>query len=149
MVKPDFPMLLQPGVQKLSMADLHALAVAPFTSQRRQDLFQLFTNWQNAIRQAGVSGALWVDGSYLTEKPDPGDIDCVLWQPQWTRNTPMTPADQQQIASLMDHNGVKAVYHLDLYVERVVDFHRQAYWSGVLGFSHDRTTAKGFAEITL
>ncbi|SFL71228.1 hypothetical protein SAMN05216256_10194 [Halopseudomonas pachastrellae] len=61
----------------------------------------------------------------------------------------MTPADQQQIASLMDHNGVKAVYHLDLYVERVVDFHRQAYWSGVLGFSHDRTTAKGFAEITL
>ena len=149
MVKPDFPMLLKPGIHKLSMAELHSLAVAPFASQRRDDLYQLFSNWQNAIRQAGVAGVLWIDGSYLTEKPEPGDIDCVLWQPQWRKQTPITPADQQAIINLMDHGGVKAVYNLDLYVEQAVNFDRQAYWSGVLGFGHDRTKAKGFAEIAL
>ena len=117
MAKPDFPALLQPGVHALTLAGLHAIAVAPFTADvRRQDLFQKLTTWASALRALNVGGILWVDGSFLTEKPGPDDIDCVLWNPGWTGAAAGNPVQQQQVQQLLDRASAEALFELDLYL---------------------------------
>ncbi|HDS1811546.1 TPA: hypothetical protein QEM79_002283 [Pseudomonas putida] len=153
MAKADFPALLVPGMHQLTMPDLHALAVAPFPhDQRRADLYRKLSVWTNAVKAVGVSGKMWIDGSFLTEKVHPGDIDCVLWSPYWVDPAGATPQAQAQVSKLFDQATAEALYNLDFYLETPAPdqiFHREAYWRGILGFCHDRVTAKGFAEITL
>ena len=151
MAKPDFPALLAPGLHTLTLPQLHALAVAPFPQDtRRQDLFDKLTTWAGAVHSAGARGKLWLDGSFLTQKPQPNDIDCVLWSSVWATPNSATPANQQQLQRLLDRPTAKAIYGLDFYLEKPSPdkvFHQEAYWRGVLGFAHDRVTAKGFAEL--
>ncbi|WP_146174283.1 hypothetical protein [Pseudomonas sp. GV071] len=153
MAKPDFPALLPPGMHPMSLPELHALAVEPYPADaKRADLFAKFTIWSNALQAAGVSGQLWLDGSFLTEKPEPSDIDCVFWSPTWANGAQAPAAIQHQVQQLLDRANAEALYNLDFYLEIPEAhqiFHREAYWRGILGFCHDRVTAKGFAEITL
>jgi hypothetical protein len=153
MAKPDFPPLLPPGMHPLSLQELHDLAVGPFGADvKRAELFQKFQIWAEAVRAAGISGQLWLDGSFLTEKAEPGDIDCILWNPRWVDDAFDTPETHALLNRLFDHAHAEAMYGLDFYLETPAPdqiFHREAYWRGILGFCHDRTTAKGFAEITL
>lgn len=153
MAKPDFTPLLQPGMHSLTLAQLHDLAVAPFEEDvKRLELFQKLSVWAEAVQAAGIRGQLWVDGSFLTEKDEPGDIDCILWSPRWEDPSFNTPDSNAQLSRLFDHAHAEAIYGLDFYLEMPTPdqiFHREAYWRGILGFCHDRVTAKGFAEITL
>jgi hypothetical protein len=151
MAKSDFPALLPPGLHTMTLPPLPALAVAPFPQDpRRQDLFDKLSTWSIAVQSADARGILWLDGSFLTQKPGPDDIDCVLWSPVWATPASATQANQQQLQRLLDQPTAKAIYGLDFYLEMPAPnmvFHREAYWRGVLGFAHDRVTAKGFAEI--
>lgn len=153
MPKPDFPALLQPGMHRLSIDQLRGLAVDPFPADlRRAELFRKFGIWTDSLTALGVCGTLWIDGSFLTQKENPGDIDCVLWNPFWRDPAAATPDDSNQVAQLLDHGVAEALYDLDFYLERTTPdqvFHREAYWRGILGYCHDRVTAKGFAEIIL
>lgn len=154
MAKPDFPPLLNPGMHHVTIQELHDLAVKPFANDpQRHDLHQKLTAWIGALQAIGVGCTLWLDGSFLTEKPCPGDIDCVLWSPFWANgNANVTAATQQQVAHLLDRVVAENLFGLDLYIETPTPdmvFHREAYWRGVLGFGHDRVTAKGFAEVKI
>lgn len=153
MAKADFPPLLPPGMHPLSLQELHDLAVAPFAEDvKRAELFQKLQTWAEAVRASGIGGQLWLDGSFLTEKVEPGDIDCILWSPRWVDAALNTPETQDRLTRLFDHAHAEAIYGLDFYLEMPPPdqiFHREAYWRGILGFCHDRVTAKGFAEITL
>nr|GFC78556.1 hypothetical protein [Tanacetum cinerariifolium] len=92
------------GMHPLSLDDLHGLAVAPFGQDaKRADLFQKLVIWAEAVRASGIAGQLWVDGSFLTEKADPGDIDCILWNPRWVDPALNTPEAQDRLSRLFDH----------------------------------------------
>lgn len=153
MEKPDFPALLAPGLHVLTISALHSLAVAPFPSDlQRQSLFDKLTKWANTLQAIGLSGTMWLDGSFLTAKVAPGDIDCVLWNPKWVNQFSAMNAANTNVEYLLDHSSARAIYDLDLYiesppVEKVFD--REAYWKGVFGYCHDRVSAKGFAEVQL
>jgi hypothetical protein len=153
MAKPDFPALLNAGLHTLTLPGLYVLAVAPFPQDaKRQDLFDKLSTWVGAVQASGVKGILWLDGSFLTAKAGPSDIDCVLWNPAWISPASDTPVNQQQLQCLLDRATAEALYGLDFYLEAPAPdrlFHQEAYWRGVLGFSHDRVTAKGFAAIQI
>lgn len=62
------------------------------------------------------------------------------------------PEANNRLSQLFDHAHAETIYSLDFYLEMAPPdqiFHREAYWRGILGFCHDRVTAKGFAEITI
>lgn len=154
MDKCDYPALLQPGMHTIDMLQLHAHAVAPFPlNQRRIELYGKLRSWIDALHAISITGTLWVDGSFLTEKPSPSDVDCIIWHPRWMPGVVVTPQIQQQASNLLDHGFAQNLYDLDLYAEAPSSpeetFHREAYWRGVLGFGRDRATAKGFVEIKL
>ena len=153
MQKPDFPALLEPGMHPLTLESPHELAVAPFPNDsRRAELYEKLRLWASALRASGVRGTLWLDGSFLTEKVGPSDIDCILWNPSWVDEKGATDQVKSEVLKLLDRASAGALFNLDFFMETPAPdrvFHREAYWRGILGFCHDRVTAKGFAEIGL
>jgi len=150
-IKPDFPALLAPGLHKFTMEGLYELAVLPFSGDaRRAVLFQKFRQWESEVKASGIKGVMWLDGSFLNQKPGPDDIDCVIWQPKWADPVNDTAANRIALTRLFDYSSARTLYGLDLYFESPASdqlVHREAYWKGFFGYCHDRVTAKGFAEL--
>jgi hypothetical protein len=147
----DHPALLPPGVHRLDETALFALAVAPFPNDgHRRQLYGQLGNWQNQLRSIGIGGTLWLDGSFLTAKAGPEDIDIVMWNP--ISKVALDPSAQSVVAALLDKANERAIFGLDLYIESPTpgqQVHREAYWKGFFGFCHDQVTAKGFVEVAL
>ena len=71
--------LLAPGRHNLSLARLEAMCVTAFPgNQRRAYLFRLLEEFVAAYGMAGIRCQFWIDGSFLTEKPYPLDLDVTV-----------------------------------------------------------------------
>ena len=95
--KPEFPPLLPRGLHRFCLHDLGHICTQPFDlSKTRSDILFGLSVIVRVLSDAGVNGHLWVDGSFLTQKIDPADVDCVLrlWGPWVAQVTP------NQIAAL-------------------------------------------------
>jgi hypothetical protein len=77
----DYPPLLAPGRHCLSLPEIEALCVTPFAgaaADRRRSLFAAFEQFVGRLRNARIRCDLFIDGSFFTEKPDPGDVDVIV-----------------------------------------------------------------------
>ena len=150
-MKSDAPPLLGAGLHHVTSYRLKEIAVDAFPGDsRRAELFGKFLVWRESLRQLGLSGVAWFDGSFLTSKSNPDDIDLMLWSPVLSR--PLSQSEMTDLSALLDKALAKAKYDLDLYIESPEDekrVHREAYWKGMFGFGHDGRTAKGIAEIVI
>lgn len=146
----EFDSLLAPGIHQMTADELAALAVAAYpTSIRRTALFGSLNAWLTALRARGTGGRCWLDGSFLTAKPEPDDIDLVIF-PTWA--TVPTPVVQQELGALLDKATVRAQYGLDCYIVHATQpnsIQITSYWRGWFGFRRDGVTAKGIAEVSL
>jgi hypothetical protein len=76
---PDFPPLLSPGRHVTTLPDLRKLCVDAFPlSGRRGPLMRSVEVLCTAVSTALIASEIWVDGSFLTQKMDPGDVDLVV-----------------------------------------------------------------------
>jgi len=148
-MKIDAQPLLVPGLHRLTLEEIKVLTVEAFPgSTKRADLFGRFLAWRAQLKALGLSGCVWLDGSFMTAKESPNDIDLIMWSP--TIDGSLTLEQEAQADLLFDNPTCKAVYGLDVYLavpkpDRVI--HDEAYWKGMFGFCHDRVTAKGIAEV--
>ena len=77
--KDEYPPLLPDGLHPMSVAELKAMVVDAFPrSARRPTLWANFANIINRLEAAGIRCEIWVDGSFLTYKNEPDDIDFVV-----------------------------------------------------------------------
>ncbi|WP_374758145.1 DUF6932 family protein [Fibrella aquatilis] len=146
--------LLEPGYHPCSAADLFNCFVKPFASAKR---LQLFKAWQayNSRLSLFVGGeklTQWVDGSFVTNKPNPGDIDLVTFLPHYIYEPIASQLiDYYSTFSLYD-NGLDA-YICPVYPEShtlhslYVD--RRQYWEKTFSSQREYTALKGFLSITL
>lgn len=75
----DYPPLLPPGLWGMSLDRLGDLVVAPFRRPaRRFHLLNRFRALVSVLREMEVPIELWLDGSFVTCKPEPEDIDVVV-----------------------------------------------------------------------
>jgi hypothetical protein len=133
---PEFPSLLQPGFVDLDLATFEARFVTAFpTSSLRRPIFTRFVTLLNLLSDLGLSCQAWLDGSYLTEKPEPDDIDIALLVDDDILGR-LTPSALDTYNSLIDnHFETKTRYKCDLYSIDQADFHARAYWRGLFGFA--------------
>lgn len=150
-MKADAPPLLDAGIHHVTSHRLKQIAVDAFPHDaRRADLFGKFLAWRKSLRAAGVHGVVWLDGSFLTNKYEPDDIDLIFWFPSYDRV--LTAADKRALGRLLDRACCRVAYDIDLYLEAPSSeekLHREAYWKGLFGFCHDGRTAKGIAEVVI
>lgn len=100
------------------------------------------------LNNMGLNGTIWLDGSFLTDKTDPADIDCLL-----------VPTENSLIAAVQTHSATlnaliaqgeaKTLYGCDLYLCQTGNINQLSYWRGWFGFGRDGRTAKGIATLTL
>jgi hypothetical protein len=77
--KPEFPPLLVPGRHNFSLAELRKLCVDLFPlSVTRQMIMIGLENVFKELQKKQIQGELWVDGSFVTQKINPNDVDIVL-----------------------------------------------------------------------
>jgi hypothetical protein len=76
---PDLPSMFPIGFHHLTMGDIEQACVDQFPlSTVRGIIFKGLATFVETLEIAKVPGELWLDGSFLTEKINPKDVDVVL-----------------------------------------------------------------------
>jgi hypothetical protein len=77
--KPEFPPLLSAGFHHLGVRALRTLCVASFPlSSTRAPIMAGLEEVRRHLISVDLRGQLWIDGSFMTQKIDPDDVDVVL-----------------------------------------------------------------------
>ena len=76
---PDLPSLLPLGFHHLTMGNVEQVCVDLFPlSTIRATIFGGLVTFVQTLEAANVPGELWIDGSFLTDKINPKDVDVLL-----------------------------------------------------------------------
>jgi len=73
----EYPPLLTGGFCDIAESDFERLFVTPFNSTTRKELCAKFREWLQAVKAIPIPLEIWIDGSFVTYKPDPSDVDLV------------------------------------------------------------------------
>lgn len=67
---------LPPGIIKTKMSEFKDRFVIG-KSPKRLELFKKYKEYARLLKSANIGTVQWIDGSYTTSKPEPGDIDLI------------------------------------------------------------------------
>lgn len=150
--------LLPPGRIRVTVDQVKVMFVDAFPdSATRPALYQAWVRHRQAVEAVVPIVAQWVNGSYVTSKVDPADVDVVtLINPDLA--DALDPGSIAILGSLTDGPNTRNTWGVDSYVIPVVgDGHpmatacrrQQGYWihqwSRVRG---NDAASKGFLEVT-
>ncbi|MBZ9726816.1 hypothetical protein LB554_23010 [Mesorhizobium sp. CO1-1-11] len=77
--KHDYEPLLPPGRHQMTLSDVWDRFVVPFGEPPSRTM--IFWNLEQVVQDllsAKIPCDLWLDGSFLTTKPDPDDLDITI-----------------------------------------------------------------------
>jgi len=141
----DYLPLFKPGFHDIKLEDLDNLFVIPFNDvSRRRELTDNLKIFLYKLREINAKFEVWIDGSYLTKKITPGDVDiAILYDPEEINSIPKH--DQDFLMTPNKENKIR--YGLDAYFvpdER----NSKCYWRGLFGFSREEKP-KGIPRIQI
>jgi len=143
---PGFEPLLQPGMHRLAWSDVRRRAVDAFPrSATRAALWARLVRFVDQVAGLDVVDQVWLAGSFLSTKPDSGDVDLVAVL-RMEQALAMSPAETVQLEEALDD---AKTWHLDVAVAFESDLVTLAYLQGLLGFREDRTRARGIAVLPI
>lgn len=71
---------LNPGIHNYTLTEFKRQFVSGFTtSASRNIIYSEFQEWLNGLLEILIPRCIWIDGSYLTKKINPHDIDLVIY----------------------------------------------------------------------
>jgi len=136
----------------MTLAELEELCVSSFDDgcEHRQDMFERFRLYIEDVADLGVTiEFLWVDGSFLTEKPRPADVDVVVV----LNRQDMQKLDDSKVeyAQELLHGGFVSDRKERYAVDAFLVYHDQedvlALYKSRFGTTRDGETEKGIAFI--
>lgn len=141
---------LSPGIHAKDLQELFDLAVKDYPEGgRRETLWKGFLVLYRRMLAADLHGLeLWVDGSFLTDKPEPSDIDCVLWVPE-EHIDQCTDDQYQKLIELKDVAAIRGKYLTHLHIAPAGDRDNIEYWERWFGQGRRPGESKGFVRIEL
>ncbi|GFZ69031.1 hypothetical protein PSE10B_55530 [Pseudomonas amygdali pv. eriobotryae] len=149
---------LDPGIHSYTMKEFEQQFVLDFkNSMSRKPIFSDFCVWFKELIDLVPPRYVWLDGSYLTTKEDPKDIDLVIfYRPEDLQHITQDTADK--LKEMI--NVVSRSYQCDAYFcydfSKLLPQYRQqfpeqslimeTYWMGQFGFDRNRDP-KGMVQI--
>lgn len=132
--KPLFPA----GFHDFSRLDLKEslteLLVEPFTGSRRRELLlDRLIALLKEVDSLCIVTEVWIDGSFVTDKEEPNDIDVLLW---YQDASSISPRELRVYRELKDADLMAFRYHCDVYVLKDKDADRR-YWKEWFGKSRE------------
>ena len=153
--QPEFPPLLPTGLHTMTIPALRQMCSGNFPlSATRADTMAGLEQITDRLHNDAIVGEIWVDGSFLTEKIDPADVDIVLriQADVYDNGTP-----QQRAAIDWLDSDLKGSHHCDSYFfmeyppgHRLHSFGQDMYdyWMRQWGVARDNVM-KGIAVLLL
>lgn len=128
----------------MPLASLFESIVAPFPeSKRRPMIWKGFLEFLEALDKWDVGCEVWLDGSFLTHKREPNDLDLVLLVKRQDV-VKLSSRDRDALKSwLSSREFLKKNYYCDVYYCDSGDPSATMYWSNWYGLCRDRITPKG------
>ena len=158
--KQEYTPLLAKGFHLLSVDDLRELCVTNFPdSTVRVDIMAGFEAIYERAVGIGIEGAVWINGSFLTRKIDPDDIDFVLLvdarfyeggtQEQHEFIEWLISREDDPKKSFLCHTDVVLLYPRDSPWHDLTMHTKQHWENKVYGYSVTSREPKGIAVVTL
>lgn len=135
--------LLEPGFHEMDIAEFENAFVNSFTtSQTRQTIYSNFEQWKNRLTSQYKIHEIWVDGSFVTDKINPNDVDVVVFahaldynklSQDWNNFRNVNKIDAYLTLAICDESK-KIVTDQNLYWQFV---NNRNYWRGQFGFDRN------------
>ncbi len=139
-MKKDATPLLEAGIHTKTLEETYLICVDSFKDkQRREELFSLLKMFLAEIKSQIGDCEIWLDGSFLTKKMNPNDIDIVVYLPS---DAVFVEAD----VLLLLHSA-QTKYQCDAYIVEN-SLQNRSYWRGWIGFDRQEH-AKGIIKVLL
>lgn len=148
---------LFPGIHPYNWSDFEQQFVKDFSdSQNRPFIYENFKKWIERLLDILPPQYIWLDGSYLTQKPEPNDIDLVaFYYPEDFQSQEQAFKVQEMI------NVVSRSYKCDAYFslslehwtpeqkQQLPNDHSimQTYWMGQFSYDRERRP-KGMVQFS-
>ena len=136
--------LLPEGIHDCTLAEIGAQFGRFVVSERRLRLFAQLRELIEEEQRAGIALAVLVDGSFVTDKPEPGDIDLVIVLPAaYNFDIELSPFRYNAISKA----EIRRRYRFDVLIARQ---HSVEYSESLFLFQHTREgVEKGILRINL
>lgn len=154
--KYDYPPLLAPGRHFLSIDEIHSKFLSgPLATEERRTAFNRFDEVVKLLTSERICCEVWLDGSFLTEKPDPKDTDVtVILEREVSEKI---QEDQKDLLNRIE-NGI-LIEGLDSFLFVRLKHDDNGYgddeldpaysWGEQYGSQHDKQYLKGFVVLRL
>lgn len=131
----EYEPLYPAGFHEIVFEDLDAIFVSPFIeNERRKYLTDRFRSFIEKFSELELKVEIWLDGSYSTRKPEPGDIDIlIVFDSEEVEKLPIHK--RPLLEELFDRNLSKIRYSLDVLLLPSNNEDYRSYWRGWFGFS--------------
>lgn len=150
--------LLEPGFHDVTIEDIRTFFVDRFeTSRTRKDVFQGYLNFIEDLKANGIEGEIWIDGSFVTNKIDPNDIDLLCVIDNNLLNS-LPKHVQPNLFRLFDNEIAHREYRCDPYMlAKLQESHpkfyesyinQRAYWRGFFTYTRNEEP-KGILRMKL
>lgn len=150
--KPTYPPLFPPGLSEVALQDLERLFSAPaFDTPLRRRMTAQLRLFIAELQRLGVHGELWIDGSFATKKPEPGDIDLALSIPRVVVSA-MPDENLERLGFLSDEENrayVRSRWQVDLYVFESSNIATRSYFLAQFSRNPDNANRKGIPFVKL
>ncbi len=126
--KEEFPPLLGIGFHPKTLAELRILCVDGFNgkSTTRQEIMNGLEDVVKKLKEKSILGEIWIDGSFVTKKIDPNDVDILL---AINGNFYDNCTDEQREVIDWVNSNLKDTHRCDSYLFNFFDDKQhQGYW---------------------
>ena len=139
----DYIPLLEAGFSYLKLDEVKNICVDAFGSEnyRRVEIWNGFTSFIDRLCGFKLKFTVWVDGSFVTSKLEPNDIDFLVIF-DYAEFSSIPKKKREELGMMFTTKIFRSIYFCDAYME-VTDkdsdrplLERHSYWLGL--FSYDR-----------
>ncbi len=146
-MKEEYPELLPPGFLTLQdIEDIGTILVSPFedggvlanpeAAERRRFLLVWFRKFLRFLGSLGVSLEIWIDGSFVSQKPLPEDVDVVVIFDLEEIDELSVEEFGRIYNTFSDNHETKIRYKCDAYMMYKGDKKAHDYWIDEFGSSY-------------
>ena len=151
-LKPTFPPIFSPGLKEIRREDIGKIFLDPtFDSPLRRRLTAQLRSFIAELERLDVHGDLWINGSYATKKPEPGDIDLVMSIPLIIVSA-MSEEKLDRLNFMTDPENrayVRARWQVDFYVFERSNIGSRNYYFDLFSRNPDSSNQKGIPFVKL
>lgn len=144
----EFEPIFSAGIHDLNESELTNYFLDGFSdSHNRPILIDGLKRYLAALKSTGLNIEIWIDGSFSTKKPEPSDVDLVIFASQLEIDA-LDHQKQLIFGALIDRVSTKQMYGCDVLFSIAENANYRSYWRGWYGFDRNEQ-AKGIAKLVI